>query len=75
MPEDTNKDLTSHIKFFDYKEKLEVHSALKWLSNFKGFISVTHISNGMPISITKISTTDNKQERNRYRKIKRKKIY
>ena len=23
MPEDTNKDLTSHIKFFDYKENLE----------------------------------------------------
>ena len=46
-----------------FVQKLEVHSALKWLSNFKGFISVTHISNGMPISMTKISTTDNEQEK------------
>ena len=44
-------------------EKLEMHPALKWLSNFKGFISVTHISNGIPMSITKISTIDNEQEK------------
>ena len=45
-----------------FVQKLEVNPALKWLSNFKGFISVTHISNGMPISINKISI-DNEQEK------------
>ena len=46
-----------------FVQKLETNPALKWISNFKGFISVTHISNGMPISMTKISTTDNEQEK------------
>jgi len=45
-----------------FVQKLEVNPALKWLINFKGFISVTHISNGMPISINKISI-DNEQEK------------
>jgi len=45
-----------------FVQKLEVNPVLKCLSNFKGFISVTHISSGMPISITKISTIDNEQE-------------
>ena len=42
---------------------LETNNAFKWLSNFKGFISVTHISSGMPISITKVSSIDNEQEK------------
>ena len=46
-----------------FVQKLEVNPFLKCLSNFKGFISVTHISSGMPISITKISTIDNEQEK------------
>ena len=46
-----------------FVQKLEVNPILKCLSNFKGFISVTHISSGMPISITKISTIDNEQEK------------
>ena len=46
-----------------FVQKLEVNPVLKCLSNFKGFISVTHISSGMPISITKISTIDNEQEK------------
>ena len=46
-----------------FVQKLEVNPVLKYLSNFKGFISVTHISSGMPISITKISTIDNEQEK------------
>lgn len=29
----------------------------------KGFISVTHISSGFPVSITKVSTIDNEQEK------------
>ena len=33
------------------------------MGNIKGFISVTHISNGLPISITKVSTVDNEQEK------------
>ena len=45
-----------------FVQKLEINPALKWLINFKGFISVTHISNGMPISINKISI-DNEQEK------------
>ena len=45
-----------------FVQKLEVNPALKWIGNFKGFISVTHISNGMPISINKISI-DNEQEK------------
>ena len=43
--------------------KLETNNGFKWLSNFKGFISVTHISSGMPISITKVSSIDNEQEK------------
>ena len=46
-----------------FVQKLEVNPVFKCLSNFKGFISVTHISSGMPISITKISTIDNEQEK------------
>ena len=46
-----------------FVQKLEVNPVLKCLSNFKGFISVTHISSGMPISITKIPTIDNEQEK------------
>ena len=34
------------------------------MSNIKGFISVTHISNGMPISIAKVSiVVDSEQEK------------
>ena len=46
-----------------FVQKLEVSSGFKWLSNFKGFISVTHISSGMPISIAKVSNIDNEQEK------------
>ena len=46
-----------------FVQKLETNIGFKWLSNFKGFISVTHISSGMPISITKASTIDNEQEK------------
>ena len=46
-----------------FVQKLEANNGFKWLSNFKGFISVTHISSGMPISITKVSSIDNEQEK------------
>ena len=46
-----------------FVQKLENNNGFKWLSNFKGFISVTHISSGMPISITKVSSIDNEQEK------------
>ncbi len=46
-----------------FVQKLETNNGFKWLSNFKGFISVTHISSGMPISIAKVSSIDNEQEK------------
>ena len=46
-----------------FVQKLETNNGFKWLSNIKGFISVTHISSGMPISITKVSSIDNEQEK------------
>lgn len=46
-----------------FVQKLETNNGFKWLSNFKGFISVTHICSGMPISITKVSSIDNEQEK------------
>ena len=46
-----------------FVQKLETKSIFKAMSNIKGFISVTHISNGMPISITKVSIVDNEQEK------------
>ena len=46
-----------------FVQKVETNNGFKWLSNFKGFISVTHISSGMPISITKVSSIDNEQEK------------
>ena len=46
-----------------FVQKLETNNGFTWLSNFKGFISVTHISSGMPISITKVSSIDNEQEK------------
>jgi membrane associated rhomboid family serine protease len=46
-----------------FVQKLETNNGFKWLSNFKGFISVTHISSGMPISINKVSSIDNEQEK------------
>ena len=47
----------------NFVQQLETNNVFKWLSNFKGFISVTHISSGMPISITKTSSIDNEQEK------------
>ena len=47
----------------NFVQQLETNNVFKWLSNFKGFISVTHISSGMPISITKVSSIDNEQEK------------
>ena len=44
-------------------QKLETSSIFKSMLTIKGFISVTHISNGLPISITKVSTVDNEQEK------------
>ena len=56
--------LKSKLQISDtFVQKLESNQIFKWLSNFKGFISVTHISSGMPISITKVSTIDNEQEK------------
>ena len=56
--------LKSKLQISDeFVQKLESNSFFKWLSNIKGFISVTHISSGMPISITKVSTIDNEQEK------------
>ena len=56
--------LKSKLQISDeFVQKLESNSVFKWLSNIKGFISVTHISSGMPISITKVSTVDNEQEK------------
>ena len=52
-------------------QKLEMKSIFKSMSNIKGFISVTHISNGMPISLTKVSIADNEQEKE---KLKGKKV-
>ena len=47
-----------------FVQKLETNQIFKGLSNIKGFISVTHISNGLPVSITKVSTVvDIEQEK------------
>ena len=35
-------------------QKLENKAFFKWMCSIKGFISVTHISNGLPISITNL---------------------
>ena len=48
---------------YSFVQKLETSVLFKWMGNIKGFISVTHISNGLPISITKVSTVDNEQEK------------
>ena len=56
--------LKSKLQISDtFVQKLEMHPGFKWLGNFKGFISVTHISSGVPISITKITNIDNEQEK------------
>ena len=56
--------LKSKLQISDsFVQKLETSVLFKWMGNIKGFISVTHISNGMPISITKVSTVDNEQEK------------
>lgn len=56
--------LKSKLQISDsFVQKLETSALFKWMGNIKGFISVTHISNGMPISITKISSIDNEQEK------------
>ena len=54
-----------------FVQNLEINSFFKWLSNISGFISVTHISSGMPISITKMANIDNEQEKE---KLKEKKV-
>jgi membrane associated rhomboid family serine protease len=47
-----------------FVQKLESNSLFKKMSSIKGFISVNHISSGgLPISITKVSTVDNEQEK------------
>ena len=56
--------LKSKLQISDsFVQKLETSALFKWMGNIKGFISVTHISNGLPISITKVSTVDNEQEK------------
>ena len=56
--------LKSKLQISDsFVQKLETSVLFKWMGNIKGFISVTHISNGLPISITKVSTVDNEQEK------------
>ena len=44
-------------------QQIETSSILKGMINIKGFISVTHISTGLPVSITKVSVIDNEQEK------------
>ena len=47
-----------------FVQKLETNSLFKKMSGIKGFISVNYISSGgLPISITKVSTVDNEQEK------------
>ena len=47
-----------------FVQKLESNSLFKKMSRIKGFISVNHISTGgLPVSITKVSTVDNEQEK------------
>ena len=47
-----------------FVQKLESNSLFKKMSGIKGFISVNYISSGgLPISITKVSTVDNEQEK------------
>ena len=56
--------LKSKLQISDsFVQELETSVLFKWMGNIKGFISVTHISNGLPISITKVSTVDNEQEK------------
>ena len=56
--------LKSKLQISDsFVQKLEISALFKWMCNIKGFVSVTHISNGIPISITKASTVDNEQEK------------
>lgn len=46
-----------------FVQNLENTDFFKSLSHIKGFISVNHISSGIPISITKVSTIDIEQEK------------
>ena len=46
-----------------FVQNLETIQILKGMNNVKGFISVTHISSGLPVSITQVSTVDNEQEK------------
>jgi hypothetical protein len=56
--------LKSRLQISDsFVQNLETSRILRGMNNIKGFISVTHISNGMPVSLTKISTIDNEQEK------------
>ena len=56
--------LKSKLQISDsFVQKLETYPIFKKMLNIKGFISVTHISSGLPVSITKISNIDNEQEK------------
>ncbi len=56
--------LKSKLQISDsFVKQLEEYSIFKNLLNIKGFISVTHISTGLPVSITKVSSIDNEQEK------------
>ena len=56
--------LKSKLQISDsFVQKLESFPIFKNMLNIKGFISVTHISSGLPVSITKISNVDNEQEK------------
>jgi membrane associated rhomboid family serine protease len=56
--------LKSKLQISDsFVQKLEEYSFFKNLLNIKGFISVSHISTGLPVSITKITNIDNEQEK------------
>ena len=64
--------LKSRLQISDtFVQNLEISSFFKWLSGVSGFISVTHISSGMPISISKMGNIDNEQEKE---KLKGKKV-
>ena len=61
--------LKSKLQLSDsFTQRLESSPALKWLYNCRGFISFTHIGNGLPMSITNLSIVDNEQEKEKLKK-------
>ena len=46
-----------------FVQNLETSSLFKGMLGIKGFISISHLSSGLPVSITKVSNVDNEQEK------------